>query len=584
MASTKKQLSHLETAGLIRLAQSHPELEFMFRHALVQEAAYNSLLIEDRKKLHRQVGEAIEQIYPNRLEEFAATLGNHFEIAGDDQRAQKYFILAGKVSSSIYANTEAVSHYTRALKIAHAREVNSEELIHLYICLGRVLELNSQFDEAQANYKEMETLAQELDDRPMALAALAAQITLYATPTPLHNPVQGLTLGKDALILARDLDDGEVEAKMLWNLSLAASWSGHVDEAISYGEEAVALARKLGLRELQAHALNDLCLIFVNSRFERAKPALEEIMRLWRELGNLPMLADSLSLACGAYTLAGKYDQVVAFSDEAFRISQSTNNLWGQSYSRMTIGRVYQGWGQPDRAITMAEECLHMSQLSGFVVPQVTVRADLGAIYGGLGAIERGLENARMALTAAEAEFPVFKMYALGILAQLYLLAGNLAEAETVVDQGKKDPNKESLYTWFVPVIIAEAELTLKQGDYDQTLEVTDVWLTTLRRTGLRSYIPSLLYTQAQALLALGQDEAARERLLEAHTEADAMGARWSLWQIFLALSKVETDPSEADNLRQQARQIVEYITDHINQDDLRQSFLNLPDVQEVLD
>jgi len=52
MTSTKKHLNHLETVGLIKLAQTHPELEFMFRHALVQEAAYNSLLIEDRKKLH----------------------------------------------------------------------------------------------------------------------------------------------------------------------------------------------------------------------------------------------------------------------------------------------------------------------------------------------------------------------------------------------------------------------------------------------------------------------------------------------------------------------------------------------------
>ena len=48
MTDTKKHLTHLETVGLIRLAKTHPELEFMFRHALVQEAAYNGLLLQQR--------------------------------------------------------------------------------------------------------------------------------------------------------------------------------------------------------------------------------------------------------------------------------------------------------------------------------------------------------------------------------------------------------------------------------------------------------------------------------------------------------------------------------------------------------
>jgi predicted ATPase len=77
------QLSQLETSGMIRLAAVEPDLEYLFRHALIQDAAYESLLSSDRKRLHRAVGSAVEQIYADRLDEQAATLARHFAQAGD---------------------------------------------------------------------------------------------------------------------------------------------------------------------------------------------------------------------------------------------------------------------------------------------------------------------------------------------------------------------------------------------------------------------------------------------------------------------------------------------------------------------
>ena len=113
MSDVKKHLTHLEAVGLIRLVKTHPELEFMFRHALIQEAAYNSLLLEDRKKLHRQVGEAIEQTYPDQVasRELAPVLADHFAKAEDDQRALKYFTMAGDANAAVYANAEAVENF-----------------------------------------------------------------------------------------------------------------------------------------------------------------------------------------------------------------------------------------------------------------------------------------------------------------------------------------------------------------------------------------------------------------------------------------------------------------------------------------
>ena len=89
------QLSTLESAGLIRLAQFEPDLEYLFRHTLVQDAAYATLLTADRKRQHQVVGEAIEHLYPDRLNEYAAMLARHFEQAGNNRHALEYFSRAG---------------------------------------------------------------------------------------------------------------------------------------------------------------------------------------------------------------------------------------------------------------------------------------------------------------------------------------------------------------------------------------------------------------------------------------------------------------------------------------------------------
>src|SRR5215468_5191179 len=91
---TDTQLDTLEAKGLIRLATLQPELEYLFRHALVQDAAYESLLKQERRELHHSVAEALEELYPDRKGELASMLALHYEQAGDNAKALPYLIEA----------------------------------------------------------------------------------------------------------------------------------------------------------------------------------------------------------------------------------------------------------------------------------------------------------------------------------------------------------------------------------------------------------------------------------------------------------------------------------------------------------
>lgn len=369
MTTTKQHLTHLESTGLLRLAQTQPELEYFFRHALVQDAAYESLLLADRKRLHLKVGKTIEQMYPDQVasSELAPVLAHHFSLAGDDKRALKYFTLAGDAATAEYANIEAVMHYTHALELTRQTKTGSNKLIHLYISLGRVFEVDSKFEQALTTYQEMEQLAKGSGDLRMELTSLTAQAILYsAMPTVVHDPIRGKVISHRALSLANELDDQAAEAKILWNLLHVYRYIGNLSQAADYGERSLTLARKFNLKEQMAYSLHDLGIHCYRDQIDQAKTFLSEARKLWRELGNLPMLADNLSSSCLVCILAGEYDRAVAFSDEAFQVSQTIDNLWGQALSRWDIGRVYWERGQSARAIAVMNESIYLTNGASF--------------------------------------------------------------------------------------------------------------------------------------------------------------------------------------------------------------------------
>ena len=125
-----------------------PELEYIFQHDLTREAAYNSILLRERREYHLRVGEAVEKLFNDRLEENAHLLAHHFHQGGDDERALKYSVLAGDVAARLYANDEAITHYTLAIEIAKKDDSATEQLISLYQSRGRAQEISGLHDDA----------------------------------------------------------------------------------------------------------------------------------------------------------------------------------------------------------------------------------------------------------------------------------------------------------------------------------------------------------------------------------------------------------------------------------------------------
>jgi DNA-binding SARP family transcriptional activator/tetratricopeptide (TPR) repeat protein len=577
---------HLVEAGSVRRVGERRLSRYRFSHNLFQRYFYQTLDSAERVYLHEAIGIALEEVHKERTDEIAGRLARHFQEAGLLAKAMRYRQQAGDVAARVYAAPEAIAQYSQAVQLARQIDVSGEELTVLYSRLGRALELNSAYERALSTYQEMEALARQRDDRSMILTSLVARLTVHAVPGATHDPDAAEHLGERALTLSRELEDRETEAKILSVLAVAAFWSARHADAIERGERGLALARELDLREQMAQTLNDLGgLIYLHSGdVSQAIDALQKASELWEELGNRPMLTDSLSGTSTALVFAGEYDRAIALSDEAFQISQSIDSLWGQSYSRWRVGLAFWERGEVSRAIRMMKASIRLAETVGLAPPQTNTRTDLATLYADLGAVERGLETARGALWAAETlDYFPDRATALAVLAHLHFLSGELTEAEARIEEAREDPVRDAWLFTFVTGLLAESRLTLQQADHKRCVAVTDTLLTQSQQHRIRWYVPEVLYMKGKALLGLGREEAGRKRLLEARVEAETLGSRRMLWRILDALSRLESDPTRAAASRQEAREIIRYMVAHIDQDDLRASFLSSPDVRAAI-
>jgi class 3 adenylate cyclase/tetratricopeptide (TPR) repeat protein len=111
-----RSLAALQGFELLREKARFPELEYIFKHALVHEATYESILLQRRRELHSRVARATKELFPDRVDEFSTLLAYHYSKAEDWQNAQEYLFRAGDQAGKIAADQEALHLYEEAVE------------------------------------------------------------------------------------------------------------------------------------------------------------------------------------------------------------------------------------------------------------------------------------------------------------------------------------------------------------------------------------------------------------------------------------------------------------------------------------
>jgi hypothetical protein len=129
-------------------------------------------------------------------------------------------------------------------------------------------------------------------------------------------------------------------------------------------------------------------------------------------------------------------------------------------------------------------------------------------------------------------------------------------------------------------------EVAIGSGEYERVLSLAEEFSGALDKSGIRSMLPDSYYFMGRALWALERPEAAYEAIIKARAAAEEIGACRILYQILDVLAEMEASRGnvvEAAALREQAQEVVSYIADHAGGEELRASFMALPEVQAVL-
>lgn len=574
-------IRYLVDVGLIESIQN----EYAFRHALIQEAAYESILFKTRAELHRQIGEILEALHVNRIEEFAPLIAHHF-YAAQDARSLQYDIIAGEKAARLYANTEAATHFRRALEVAKRMHHDNSQIAKLHAQLGQSLELSGRYEQALGSYEEMQRFGREQGDGSMELSALISKATIYSTYTSLHDPVLSEETLIQALELSHKLGDRAAQARLHWNLMLTYLFSSRLPPALSHGELALSLARELEDREPLAFVLNDLCRLYVClGRFADAHAVIHEARDLWKMLENDAMLADSLGSEAEASFQEGDHAKALELTSQGFRLSEKIENMWGKAYNRMLMSFIYFDKGEIGRAIQLSEQAIAEGEHAGLVASSTSHRAELGWYYGYYGAMEKGLELVEQALRITEKKQPSFRSLPLAVKVRLHLLMGEIEQAQRIASDTPLEPIPIPYSRYTTLVRLATVELALAHKDYERALNLAnDLFEQVSSLTHVD--LPDVLRRKAEALVGLNRRAEAHQTLTEACSRAERIGSKHHLWSVLSHLADINRKlgrHEEAKANQENARRVVREIAESLRKVGLHDSFLNQPRVQALM-
>jgi tetratricopeptide (TPR) repeat protein len=470
--SARAELGTLEASGLIEIAALQPELEYLFRHALVQEAAYTSLLKQDRRTLHRAAAETILALHPGRERELAGVIGMHFEQAGDAGLAAQHLVVAGEHALERFANKEAVAFFTRSDALADESQVDLR------------LRLASGAAKAGWSYNEPGT---DIDRLERALRAADRADPRLVTEAYFWM----------AFLLRQRGEVPETSAELRYALERAAQ----VGEAL-HDASAAALPRAL----MASHVA------FTGNLRQGAREMREA-------LDAIETAGDPLSTAMVSDFLAMTYARLGDFAAAEDTIARAERLAGdGDAIARIDVqiaaSGLYLERGEPERACMQAQECTARAEELGAFACVVASNATYGAASLALDnataakePLERGNDLCRVTNMAPMQT--LIRALLGSVRAQLGDLPGGIAGWDSALEGARsmKDRYGEALTLWGRGRSYARQptpDFSAALADLDRAIELFEAM-------EARPSLARALHDRAEALRGLGRGDEAVE-------------------------------------------------------------------------
>ncbi len=476
-----QELHKLQDIDMICEESRQPELEYAFRHALTQEAAYNSILLKRRREYHQRIGESLENIFSEQKEKHAELLAFHFYAAGDS-RARKYYMMAGKKAAQIYARNEALEYYSRALVIPD--KPSPEETMSIYESRGELYFSLGNFEGASADFEA-------------------------------------------ALQLSRSSKREGDEARMMAWLAMVRWSSGRGKEALELAKEAEAKAIAIGDEDQALFALIILGTALQNTGIiTGARFHLRRGLLTSKRQGNHKMTALSLYFLTMLENFAGRFQRSAVYASQAHELFLHFGDKLRACGVLYTWSLAEGGYGKYDRALEILEEGRSMAEeisslwLARYPNQRAWISAELGDWETAFRIDIDGLHSAQKVPGYREIEISTLINLVLDCIALRRLEEAEEYIKECQTDLG--DPKYGSHnWRWSIRLADARARLYLARDDFEEAAVSTAALLDQAKKVEARKYAARGLELAGQIHMAQGDFQQAEADLLEAVKQAD---------------------------------------------------------------
>jgi len=417
-----ERLSRLDLTPLDRPA---PEWEYIFKHIITREVAYESLLFAHRRELHHRIGEYLERATTDSLEEHYETLAHHYYQSGDREKSWVYLVKAGDKARDKYANEAAIAHYSRALSVGF----DGEGVHHVYESLGDVYRLIGQYEQALEGYR------QALERCPPAATQVADVQRKIAKVWELQGQYDEAMQTLD--VAGTALSDERRTAEMA-RITNEQGWvhmqRGDYPAALRRCAEGLEIAESLPddeqSRQIRAELQHTLGTIYQQAGdYARAVEHFQACIQMRESLGDLYGASCSYNNLAAVYWGQGETDLAAQYIQRSLEISQRIGNAYGTAMCFNNLGAVAYTLGDTARAIEYYERSLEIRSKIGD-------NQGIADVYNNLGEVYHGLGNRRQALHYLEQAAGLFvEIGNKPALADTYRLLAEVALESNGVDR-----------------------------------------------------------------------------------------------------------------------------------------------------
>jgi predicted ATPase len=410
-------LAQLVGAELLYQRGRPPRARYIFKHALIQDAAYASLLKSTRQQVHQQIAQVLETRFPALVETQPELVVQHYTAAGCHELAVVYWQRAGQQASDRSANLEAISHLTAGIELLTTLPETPDfrqQALTLYIGLGAALQMAKGLaaPEVEQAYTQAYALCQQVGETPALVPVLFGLWRFYLVRSQLHTARE---IGETLLRLAQRADDPALAVIAPYTLGATWCWLGTFPAARQHCEEGIT----------------------------RYTPA-QHRARLFR-MGQDPGVA-CRAVVAQALWLLGYPDQALARVREALALAHELSHPYSQVYARCWAAQVSQYRRDVLAVHEQAEAGVALATAQGVLQWAANGTILRGWALAMQGQGEEGMAQIRQGITAWRATGAALTVpYVCTVLADVSAHLGRtedglqaLAEAHTLVEQHKE--------------------------------------------------------------------------------------------------------------------------------------------------